>query len=180
MTTKHILTSAAITLALMGTAAYAGGIVGDIVNAPLSATGTVQGARTGINVYLQSDAAKGMEFMDPNVLGYGIPAGGHIEIEMGDGFERDWDVGISQAAIMMVTGAPQQGLPGAKVGYEVVEGDDVNIFVIRALDEAGLKAGTLMSPAPGPRAIRYASAASRCCISGFSKARSSTVARLAW
>jgi len=151
MTTKHILISTALTLALMGTTAFAGGIVGDIVNAPLSATGTVQGARTGINVYLQSNDAKGMEFMDPEVLGYGIPAGGHIEIEMGEGFERDWDVGISQASIMMVTGAPQQGLPGAKVGYEVVEGEDVNIFVIRALDEAGLKADTLMSPAPGAK-----------------------------
>ncbi|MCF6231707.1 MAG: hypothetical protein L3J36_01200 [Rhodobacteraceae bacterium] len=151
MTTNHILTSTALALALMGTTALAGGIVGDIVNAPLSATGTVQGARTGINVYLQSDDAKGMEFMDPGVLGYGIPAGGHMEIKMGDGFERDWDVGLSQASIMMVTGAPQQGLPGAGVGYEVMEGEDVNIFIIRPTGPDGLVAENLMSAAPGAK-----------------------------
>ena len=152
--TRNLLSTAVILglVAPIASIAQAEGIVGDIVNAPLSATGTVQGARTGINVYLQSDAAKGMDFMDPNVLGYGIPPGGQIEIEMGEGFERDWDVGISQASIMMVTGAPQQGLPGAKVGYEVTEGEDVNIFVIRPTDAAGLTASTLMSPAPGAKA----------------------------
>ncbi|MFT7596128.1 MAG: hypothetical protein ACI8R4_003462 [Paracoccaceae bacterium] len=72
-----------------------------------------------------------MAFMDPDVLGYGIPAGGRIEIEMGGGFERDWGIAISQAAITLVTGAPQQGLPGAGVGYEVIEGADENIFVTR-------------------------------------------------
>ena len=61
------------------------GIVSTIVNAPLSASGTVKGARVGINVYLQSDAAPGAAFMDPAVIGYGIPAGGRMEIEMATG-----------------------------------------------------------------------------------------------
>lgn len=143
--------TAALALIAMASGAYADGIVGAIVNAPLSATGTVQNARTGINVYLQSGEAPGIEFMDPNVTGYGIPAGGHMEIVMGDGFERDWAIGISQAAIMMVTGAPQQGLPGAKVGYEVTEGEDESVFVITPTGNSGLPAEGLMSPAPGSK-----------------------------
>ena len=79
-------------------------MVSTIVNAPLSASGTVKDARVGINVYLQSHAAPGAAFMDPAVIGYGIPAGGRMEMEMGDGFARDWDIAISQSAIMMVTG----------------------------------------------------------------------------
>ncbi len=130
-------------------AAKADGIVSTIVNAPLSATGTVTDARVGINVYLQTPEAPGIDFMDPMVLGYGIPAGGRLEIELGEGFERDWDVGLSQAAIMLVTGAPQQGLPGAKVGYEVSEGDNENLFVITPTGQQGLPAETLTSPAPG-------------------------------
>jgi hypothetical protein len=141
--------TATLAFIAMTSSANADGIIGTIVNAPLSATGTVQGARTGINIYLQSDEAAGIEFMDPKVMGYGIPAGGHMEIIMGDGFERDWAIGISQAAIMMVTGAPQQGLPGAKVGYEVTEGDDENVFLITPTGEGGLPAAGLMSPAPG-------------------------------
>ena len=27
--------------------------------------------------------------MDPATIGYGIPAGGRIEVELGEGFERD-------------------------------------------------------------------------------------------
>ena len=145
----HFRILAAMAISAFAGAAQADGIVGDIVNAPLSATGTVQGARTGINVYLQSEAAPGIEFMDPNVAGYGIPAGGTLQIIMGEGFERDWGVGISQAAIMLVTGAPQQGLPGAALGYEVTEGDDENIFVIKPTGAEGLPAAKLMSPAPG-------------------------------
>jgi len=123
-------------------------IVSTIVNAPLAAAGTVQDAKVGINVYLQNEKAPGMEFMDPNVVGYGIPAGGRLEVEMGGDFERDWEVGLSQAAVMLVTGAPQQGLPGKAVGYAVEEGD-VNTFVFAPTAEAGLPAEKLMSPAPG-------------------------------
>ena len=111
-------------------AAQADGIVSTIVNAPLSATGTVKDARVGINVYLQRSDAPGIEFMDPAVTGYGIPAGGRLEIEMAEGFERDWQVGLSQAAVMLVTGAPQQGLPGKVVGYQVTEGEEDTVFVV--------------------------------------------------
>ncbi len=127
----------------------ADGIVSQVVNAPLAAAGTVAGNKVGINVYLQSEAAPGIEFMDPAVPGYGIPAGGRLEVELLEGFERDWEVGLSEAAIMLVTGAPQQGLPGQKLGYEVGEGDNENTFVITATDAAGLAAEQLRSPAPG-------------------------------
>lgn len=131
---------------------WADGIVSTIVNAPLSATGTVKGSRVGINVYLQNEQTSGIDFMNPAVTGYGIPAGGVLEVEMAEGFERNWDVALSQSAIMMVTGAPQQGLPGAKVGYEVGEGDDENTFVIKPQDDKGLVAEDLKSPAPGSAA----------------------------
>jgi hypothetical protein len=89
--------------------------------------------------------------MDPKVPGYGIPAGGRLEIEMGEGFERDWEVALSQAAIMLVTGTPQQGLPGEKVGYTVEAGDNDNTFRITPTTESGLSADKLMSPAPGAK-----------------------------
>ena len=137
-------------LPLTGTAS-AHGIVNSIVNAPLAAAGTVRDGRVGINVYLQSASAPGAAFMDPKVPGYGIPAGGRLEIEMGEGFERDWEVALSQAAIMLVTGTPQQGLPGEKVGYTVEAGDNDNTFRITPTTESGLSADKLMSPAPGAK-----------------------------
>ncbi len=127
----------------------AGGLVSTIVNAPLSATGTVAGTRVGINVYLQSDAAQGAAFMDPAVIGYGIPAGGVIEIEMAGDYERDWGVPLTQSAIMLVTGTPQQGLPGAAVGYTISEGDDENVFLITSTSGEALLAENLLSGAPG-------------------------------
>ena len=148
------LTSALVAFVLIfpftGTAS-AHGVVNAIVNAPLSAAGTVRDGRVGINVYLQSASAPGAAFMDPKVPGYGIPAGGHLEIEMGEGFERDWEVALSQAAIMLVTGAPQQGLPGKKVGYTVAAGDNDSTFRFTPTAESGLSADQLMSPAPGAK-----------------------------
>lgn len=138
-------------LALAGSAAGAEGVVSTIVNAPLSATGTVKGTRVGINVYLQNDTAPGADFMDPEVIGYGIPAGGALEVEMAGDFERDWDIGLGQPSIMLVTGAPQQGLPGKAVGYEVGEGDDPNLFVFRPTGDGGIDAASLMSPSPGAK-----------------------------
>ena len=139
-----------LSLAFAG-AVRADGIVSTIVNAPLSASGTVQNARVGINVYLQRPDAPGPEFMDPKVVGHGIPKGGRLEVEMAEGFERDWAVALSQAAIMLVTGAPQQGLPGKAVGYQVAEGDDENTFVFLPTGDMGLPADKLMSPAPGAK-----------------------------
>ena len=124
------LGAAVIILGLWSAGAQAHNIVSTIVNAPLSASGTVKYARVGINVYLDSEAAPGLEFMDPAVTGFGIAPGGRLEIEMAEGFERDWAVELSQNAIMMVTGAPQQGLPGKAVGYTVREGGNENTFVL--------------------------------------------------
>jgi hypothetical protein len=131
--------------------AKADGIISTVVNSPLSAAGTVSGAHAGINIYLQSAKAQGIEFFDPKVLGYGIPAGGRIEIEMAKGFARDWDVPLSQAAIMLVSGAPQQGLPGKAVGYSVGEGKNENTFEIKAKSPNGLPAASIKSPAPGSK-----------------------------
>ncbi len=136
---------------LLADGARADGIVGAVVNSPLSAAGTVRDARVGINIYLQSAQAPGIEFMDPGVVGYGIPAGGRLEIELAKGFERDIGVPLVQSAIMLVTGAPQQGLPGKKVGYTVGEGDDENTFVITPTSAGGLAAEALMTPAPGAK-----------------------------
>ena len=126
-------------------------IVAEVVNSPLSAAGTVAGADTGLNVYLQKPEAEGIEFMDPAVVGYGIPAGGRIEIEMAGGFSRDPGVKISQKAIMVVTGAPQQGMPGKKVGYKVSQGPNGNTYVVTPTKPGGLVAEKLMSPAPGAK-----------------------------
>lgn len=129
----------------------ADGIVSAVVNSPLSAAGTVAGAHAGINVYLQSPEAPGIAFMDPKQPGYAIPAGGRLEIELAAGFERLWDVDLTNTAIMLVTGAPQQGLPGKKIGYTVAEGDTDKTFVIRPAAAGGLSVDDLMSPAPGAR-----------------------------
>ncbi len=141
----------AAALLVLPSAGIAEGIVSKIVNAPLSATGTVMDARVGVNVYLQSAEASGIEFMNPDVLGYGIPAGGEIQVEMSDGFERDWNVALTQSALMLVTGAPQQGLPGKVLGYTVQDGEFDNVFLITPTDEAGVPADMAMSPAPGSK-----------------------------
>jgi len=126
-------------------------IVADVVNSPLNAGGHVAGAPTALNVYLQSPDAQGIDFMDPAVVGYGIPAGGRIEVEMADGFRRIPRRRIYQKAMMVVTGAPQQGLPGNKVGYKISQGKNARTYVITPTKPGGLPAGELMSPAPGAR-----------------------------
>jgi hypothetical protein len=132
-------------------AVSADGIVNKIVNSPLSATGLVSGARVGINIYLQSDEAPGIEFMNPNVVGYGVPSGGRIEVEMGPGFDRDSKIPLTQKTIMVVTGAPQQGMPGKAVGYTVSEGGNANTITITPTGDKDLSAEKLMSPAPGAK-----------------------------
>ncbi len=131
--------------------ASADGVVSKIVNAPLTATGTVEGARIGINVYLQKPDAPGGAFMDPKVEGYGIAPGGRLEVELGGGFERIFDVPLAQSAIMLVTGAPQQGLPGKKVGYTVSEGANDRTFVFKPTSKDGIPLGSMVSPAPGSK-----------------------------
>ncbi|MHA1567082.1 MAG: hypothetical protein ACTSX7_17360, partial [Alphaproteobacteria bacterium] len=120
--------------AAVTSSALADGMVAKVVSSPLSATGTVRDARVGINVYLQKSEAPGIAFMDPHVIGYGIPKGGQLELELVDGFERDParkidSVDLKVAATILVTGTPQQGLPGGKAGYSIAEGSNPNTFV---------------------------------------------------
>jgi hypothetical protein len=129
--------------------AAAEGIVNKIVNSPLSSSGLVRDARIGINIWLQSEEVRGPAFMDPRVVGYGIPSGGRVEIEFGGGYERDPSIAITQKTMMVVTGTPQQGMPGKAVGYALSEGTTPNIIVITATKDGGLPAENLMSPAPG-------------------------------
>ncbi len=147
---KTVLTMALCSFAIASSAA-AEGIVAKIVSSPLSGTGVVQGAHVGINIYLQSDAAKGIEFMDPNVVGYGVAAGGRVEIELADGFERVASVPLTQKTMMVVAGTPQQGMPGKAVGYKVGEGTNANTITITPTKEGGLPAEGLMSPAKGAK-----------------------------
>jgi hypothetical protein len=89
--------------------------------------------------------------MNPEVLGYGVPPRGRIEIEMGTGFSRDPGIPLTQKTIMVVTGAPQQGMPGKAVGYTVGEGGNANTITITPTGDKGLTAEKLMSPAPGAK-----------------------------
>ena len=126
-------------------------IVADVVNSPLNAGGHVAGAPTALNVYLQSPDVQGIDFMDPAVVGYGIPAGGRIEVEMAGGFRRIPGRRINQKAMMVVTGTPQQGMPGKKVGYKISQGKNANTYVIKPTKPGGLPAEQLMSPTPGAK-----------------------------
>jgi hypothetical protein len=67
------------------------------------------------------------------------------------GFERDTKIPIAQPSIMLVTGAPQQGLPGKAAGYKVEEGGNENTFVISPFPGDELPADKLMTPAPGAK-----------------------------
>ena len=117
--------SMAFVLALAGgTPALSDGMVGSVVNSPIFANGTVRDIRSGINIYLQRDDAPGLDFMDPKVVGYGIPPGGRLEVEMVGGFQRDPGIPLAQPSILLVAGTPQQALPGRTVGYTVSEGQN--------------------------------------------------------
>jgi hypothetical protein len=135
--------------------AHAGGMIGKVVSSPLSAVGTTRGARTGINIYLQNKTAPGIEFMNPDVIGYGIPPGGRLVVDLVEGFERDKSRKIdsigSDRAIILVTGTPQQGLPGAKAGYQITEGKTPNRFIIKPTKAEGLAAEKLMAGAAGAK-----------------------------
>ncbi len=143
--------SIAILVSVGSGAALAEGIVSAVVSSPLAADGTVRDSRTGLNIYLQTEGAPAIEFMNPDVIGYGIPKGGRLEVELVSGFERDTSLPLAQPSIILVTGAPQQGLPGKAVGYEVEEGDNENTFVIVPFPGDDLPAEKLMTPAPGAK-----------------------------
>lgn len=133
------------------TPAAADGIVSMVVSSPIFANGTVRGIRSGINIYLQRKGVKGLDFMDPEVTGYGIPPGGRMEVEMLDGFQRDVKIPLAQPSILLVAGTPQQGLPGRTAGYTVAQGKNENTFVIMPKTPNGLKASELKTPVPGAK-----------------------------
>jgi hypothetical protein len=147
--------TAAVSIVVLVAAGYgpavAEGIVSAVVSSPLAADGYVRDSRTGLNIYLHTDDAPGIEFMNPDVIGYGIPKGGRLEVEMVSGFERDAGVPIAQPSIMLVTGAPQQGMPGKAVGYRVKQGENENTFFISPSSKDELAAEKLMTPAPGAK-----------------------------
>ena len=135
-----------------GTPALAAeGIVSMVVSSPIFANGTVRGIRSGINIYLQRDGVRGLDFMDPAVTGYGIPPGGRMEVEMVSGFQRDPKIPLAQPSILLVAGTPQQGLPGRTAGYTVSQGKNENTFVIMPKTRDGLDAASLKTTVPGAR-----------------------------
>ncbi len=141
---------AAMILAL-ATPALADGIVARIVPSPLSATGLVAGAPVALTIELQSKAAPGYRFMDPHVVGYGVPAGGRIEVTLVSGFERIADVPLTIDSFMAMTGAAQQGLHGKAIGYQITEGETRETYVLTPTRPEGLIAEQLRSPAVRPK-----------------------------
>ncbi|MEM7216186.1 MAG: hypothetical protein AAF423_11645 [Pseudomonadota bacterium] len=125
------------------------GIVSKVTSAPIFANGIVRDIRSGINIFLQTDNHSGDAFLDPAVIGYGIPAGGRMEIELVSGFQRDPAIPLDERAILLVVGTPQQGLPAALSGFKVTEGGNDETFVITPLNQNGLQADALLSAAPG-------------------------------
>lgn len=130
-------------------AAGAEGIVSRVTSAPIFANGIVRDVRAGINIFLQTDATPGDQFLDPAVPGYGIPPGGMMEIELEKGYQRDPSIKLDDNAILLVAGTPQQGLPGRQSGFVVEEGDNENTFRIIPNRRDGLEPAKLISPAPG-------------------------------
>ena len=137
----------AILLAVLAAASPASAdvIVARIVSAPLSADGLVKGAPTGINILLQKSDAMGGDFMDPMVVGYPLTPGG-IEIELSGDYARDPDVAIAQPTVMVLSGVPQQGMPGSALGYTVSEGKTPMTIKLTPTDPNGVAAEAVMAP----------------------------------
>lgn len=87
--------------------------------------------------------------MDPAVIGYGIPPGGRLEVELVEGFQRDPAIPLDERAILLVAGTPQQGLPGRLLGFSVKEGDNPNTFVFQPEGSDGIAPKSMISSAPG-------------------------------
>ena len=130
--------------AVVTSSAQAEGIVAKVVGSPLNSAGMVSGGYTALNVYLQKPEAAGVDFFNPEVPGFGIPAGGRIEVEMVSGFKRDPGIAMDAAAVHMVSGTPQQGLSDRRLGYVSKEGANPNIFSITANSSDGLPAEKLL------------------------------------
>lgn len=129
--------------------ALAEGVVSQVVSAPIFANGTVRDIPSGINIYLQTDNVRGLDFMNPDVIGYGIPPGGSLEVEMVSGFERNPDVSLDSKSLLLTVGAPQQGLPEKAGGHVISEGNNAYTFVIKPTSKDGMIPENLESPAKG-------------------------------
>ncbi len=138
-----------VLLCITAGVARADGMVAKVTSAPIFPNGIVRDIRAGINIFLQSDAAQGDAFLNPDVVGYGIPAGGRMEVELISGYERDPGIPLDNRSILLVVGTPQQGLPASVSGLSVYEGSNQNTFVISSADGGELLPETLLSPAPG-------------------------------
>ena len=130
-------------LALSGTAA-ADGIVAKVVNSPLNAAGLVKGGYAALNIYLQRPDARGIDFFNPHVPGYGIPAGGRSEVEFGGGFMRNSGVELGLSSVHMVSGTPQHGLSPKKYGYLAGQGANRNTYILTAKSSHGIPAEKLL------------------------------------
>jgi len=148
---KRLISAFAVCVAMFCTQmpAYAEGIVAKVTSAPIFPNGIVRDVRAGINIFLQNETYPGDLFLDPDVIGYGIPSGGRMEVEMISGYQRDPDIALDERAFLLVTGTPQQGLPAMETGFEVKEGKNENTFVVQPVVEGGLPAENLVSLAPG-------------------------------
>ncbi|MDH3580244.1 MAG: hypothetical protein OEM91_06415 [Hyphomicrobiales bacterium] len=145
------LVGMSVLLASASRPAFADGMVAAVVNSPIFANGTVRDIRSGINIYLQSEQVGGLDFLDPKILGHGIPPGGRLEVEMVSGFQRDPNIPLAQPSILLVAGTPQQALPGRTIGFTVSEGNNRNTFVITPSTPDGLDAASMTAPAPGAK-----------------------------
>lgn len=128
----------------MAGAASADGIVAKVVNSPLNAAGLVKGGDAALNIYLQRPDARGIDFFNPHVPGYGIPAGGRIEVELGGGFTRNAGVPLGLNSVHMVSGTPQHGLSSKKYGYLARAGANDNIYIVYAKSKDGIPAEKLL------------------------------------
>ncbi len=128
---------------------FADGIVSQVISAPIFANGTVRNIPSGINIYLQNDNVQGLDFMNPAVIGYGIPPGGSLEVEMISGFERDPKVPLDSRSLLLTVGAPQQGLPEKSGRHKISQGDNEFTFIIKPTSPDGMTPESLESPAKG-------------------------------
>ena len=125
------------------------GVISQIVSAPIFANGTVRDIPSGINIYLQNDNVRGLDFMNPDVIGYGIAPGGSLEVEMIEGFERNPDIPLDSKSLLLTVGAPQQGLPEKAGGHVISQGENEYTFVIEPTGKDGMIPENLESSAKG-------------------------------
>ena len=146
--TLRIILALGIFLSVVSSA-FADGIVSRVTSSPVFANGIVRDIRSGLNIHLQTDDALGLDFMNPEVIGYGVPPGGSLEVELTSGFQRDPEVPLDGSSILLTVGTPQQGLPEGRAGYKVREGENEHTFVIEPTGPDGMLPEALESPAPG-------------------------------